>query len=293
MARLLYNPEAGGRRARRAVERLSEIPDLELRTTRDIPELTREARSSAERGRPLLLVAGGDGTVHHAIQALAGSDCALGIVPTGSCNDFARALGVDADPVRAARAALGATHRRVDLGRLGDRVYAGVAAIGFDSAILGFIRDRNPGTRRGWVYPYAALRTMLSFEPPEVAVDWPGGSHSGRVLLTVVANSPRFGGGMQIAPDARLDDGWLDLVIVEAVGRPTLLGLLPRLYRGRHVGHSAVRTVRVREAQVRCDPPLCFHGDGEPMAQARPEGTRIEVWPGALRVAVARRGVGT
>ncbi len=237
-----------------------------------------------DEGRDRILVAGGDGTLHHAIRGLAGSECALGIIPWGTGNDLAGALGVAREAGRAIERAVRAAPRRIDLGRAGPVPFAGAAGIGVVGDVLEFLEARSRRWRGSWLYPYALLRTLRAFVPPRVRIEFEGGGYEGKVMLAVLANSPRFGGGMRIAPDARLDDGLLSLVVVEAMPALRLLALFPRVYRGRHVGHPAVKTFRVRGATLYCDRHAKVYGDGEYLLESGPAGARIEIWPGALRV---------
>jgi diacylglycerol kinase (ATP) len=246
--------------------------------------MTRQARRAASEGAERVLVAGGDGAIHYAIQGLAGSDCALGIVPVGSGNDLCRALGVAVDPDTALQAAVHGAARRIDLGRIGDRVFAGIVGLGIDGDVC-----RAVGRVPGWIpgtaaYAWSALHSLARFDPPSLIVEYEGGSYDGPVLLAGLANSPQFGGGMRIAPTAELDDGWLELVIVEPVPRLELLRVLPSVYRGRHLSHPAVRSVRVRRATVRSDRRRTFYADGEPLMDAGRAPTEVAIWQDALRV---------
>jgi diacylglycerol kinase (ATP) len=246
--------------------------------------MTTHARRAADLGLDRVIVAGGDGAVHYALQGLAGSDCALGIVPVGSGNDLARALGVDPDPAVALRRAMEGASKAIDLGRIGNRVFAGVVGLGIDGDVCRRVQEQARWLPASAAYAYAALRSLIRFKPPHLRVEYEDGSYEGRVLLAGLANSPLFGGGMRIAPGAVLDDGWLDLVIVEQVPLPTLLRVFPRVYRGRHLSHPAVHCARVRRATFQADPPRTFYADGEPLMDSRDTPTSVEVWPGALRV---------
>jgi diacylglycerol kinase (ATP) len=284
VARLLYNPSSAGGRWAGRLERLAREHGLEVCPSRSAEELTEQALLAAERGHERLLVAGGDGTVHHAIRGLAGTDCALAILPTGTGNDLARALGLERDLARAVSRALSGRPRRIDLGRIDGRPYAGVAGLGLDGEVNRFLARRASGPRRAWLYAYATLRTLLSFEPPGVRLEAHGQRYEGPVLLVALANSPLFGGGMRIAPRARMDDGWLDLVIIEPISLARLVVLFPRVYRGTHVDHPAVHSRRVRRATLSCSSDLTLYADGEPVIPVRSSETTIEIWPGALRV---------
>lgn len=288
MIRFLVNP-AGGRG--RAGARLEELRALacargaELVLSRSAEDLTALARRAAEDGVERLLVAGGDGTVHYTVQGLAGSDCALAILPLGSGNDVAAALGMPAELPAAVTAAAEGPIRRVDLARVDGRFYAGVAGVGFDSAAnetANRIRTRRvPGSA---LYLYAVLHTLLTFRAPRYEILYHRGRFSGQALMVVLANGPRFGGGMRIAPRARMEDGLLDLVIVRAVPRSTFLAVFPKVYRGAHLGHPAVITARTPWAQVRLDRSMRLYGDGEPMMPVPEDGVRFEVVPRHLAV---------
>jgi diacylglycerol kinase (ATP) len=268
------------------LSRLIGLAAFDVRRTHSPVEMTVEARRAADDGLERVLVAGGDGALHYAIQGLAGSECALGIVPLGSGNDLARALGIERDAARAGLRALRAEPRAIDLGRVEGRLFAGVLGLGIDGDVSKRVRQQPRWLPGSAAYAYASLRAFVGFEPPRLTVEYDGGRFEGSVLLGALANSPVFGGGMRIAPEAVLDDGWLDLVIVEQLPLPRLLSLFPRVYRGRHTDHPAVRSVRVQEARFRCEPRRTFYADGEPIVDCDADGTSIAIWPDALRVIV-------
>lgn len=282
---LLVNPTAGRGRGLATVRGLAAALPLDPHVARDPQEFSALARRLVRAGAPRLLVAGGDGAVHAAIQVLAGTDCALGVVPTGRGNDLARALGIPLRARDAAEHALRARPRRIDLGGVGDRYFAGVAALGFDGEVARFVRERAGGAAGPGVYPYAVIRTLLHFAPVGFRIRHDGGTIEAAGMLAAAANSPCYGGGMRIAPGARLDDGMLDLIFVRAVGRLRLLRLFPRVYRGAHVGHPAVVALRTARLTVAADRELTVFGDGEPLAHVGDRGTEIVVHPSALWVA--------
>jgi len=292
--RFLVNPAAGRGAGARRLPRLAALA-AELgagppRVSAGTDDLAREARSAAGEGIERLLVAGGDGTVHHVAQGLAGSACTLGLIPLGSGNDLAGTLGLPRRLDEAVRRAATGPVRRIDLLRAGGRVAVGYVGLGFDAEVARRAAA-PPGTRPGLVrgpliYPWAVLSTLAGFEPPRLRVTWEGGAFDGAAMFAVCANLPRFGGGMRIAPAARIDDGLLDLVVVRAVPRRTLLAVFPKVYRGRHVGHPAVTIARTPWAEVAADRPLDLYGGGEPMHRLAPGApVRVEVVPGGLAVA--------
>jgi diacylglycerol kinase (ATP) len=133
-------------------------------------------------------------------------------------------------------------------------------------------------------YVWAVLRTLVDFRPPVLSVDHDGGRFHGRAMFVTLANGPALGGGMRIAPEARNDDGVLDLVIVRAIPRRTFLAVFPKVYAGRHVGHPALEFVRTRRARFALDREIIAFADGEPMLPVGEAGIELEVVPGALAV---------
>lgn len=247
-------------------------------------------RAALDVGTDAVLVAGGDGTVNLAIQELAGTDTPLGIVPVGTGNDFAAALGLRELRAEATAAAVIAGRtRRVDLARAtraddSSRLYATVLAAGFDSKV----NDRANGMTwpRGHSrYDIAVLIEFLRLRDLPFRVELEGADgevevFDGPLVLASVGNGPTYGGGIRICPEATLDDGLLDITLVRPAGRVRLLRLLPRVYRGTHA--SSPDVVMRRARSVRLDAPaLTAYADGDPLG-ALP--VRVDAVPGALTV---------
>jgi diacylglycerol kinase (ATP) len=285
--RFLVNPEAGRGAGAAHLDRLRILASRAgagLAVSRKVTDLAEQARRAAEDGVERLLVAGGDGTVHHAVQGLAGTACALGVIPLGTGNDLAGTLGIPPDLDAAVARALAGQVRRIDLARVGETSCVGYAGVGFDSEVTRFANETRI-LRGPLVYFYSVLHTLATFEPPRMKVVYDGGSFEGRAMFTVVNNLPRFGGGMRIAPGAEIDDGLLDLVIVREIPKPTLLAVFPRVYGGRHVGHPAILMARTRRAEITVDREMTMYGGGEPVRpMAAGETVAVEVAPGGLAV---------
>lgn len=289
--RFLLNPAAGRGAAVSRLARLrllAEKAGAGMVVSRSAADLVEQARRAVADGVERLVAAGGDGTMHQVAQGLAGSGCALGVVPLGTGNDLAGTLGVPSDFDQAVGLAMTGEVRRIDLVRVGETVCVGYAGVGFDSEVARFAGERVKRLRGPLVYVYAVLHTIVTFQPPLMRVVHDGGVFAGRAMFTVAANLPRFGGGMRIAPQAEIDDGWLDLVIVAAVSRAVLLALLPRVYSGGHVRHPAVTIVRTRRAEITIDRPMTMYGGGEPVRSlAAGEPCLVEIAPAALAVVAA------
>lgn len=252
-------------------------------------------RTALDVGTDAVVVAGGDGTVSLALQILAGGDVPLGIVPTGTGNDFATALGLrDLDADAAADAVIGGRTRTIDLARVtradgSTLLYGTVLASGFDSKVNDRAnRMRRPrGHRR---YDIALLIEFLTLRgiPFDVELDLADGTTerlAGDLVMATVGNGRTYGGGIPICPDADLEDGLLDVTLVRPAGRLRLLRLLPRVYRGTHTTTvPEVSTYRIRAARL-VSPGTTAYADGEPLG---PLPVSVEVVPRAVRVFTVR-----
>ena len=285
--RFLVNPSSGRGTGKAHLDRIRVLASRHgagLVVSRKVSDLAEQARRAAEDGVERLLVAGGDGTMHYAAQGLAGTDCALGVIPLGSGNDLAGTLGIPPDLEVAVERALKGEIRRIDLVRLGEIDCVSYAGVGFDSEVTRFANEVK-FLRGPLIYFYSVIHTLITFVPPRMKVVWDDGELDGKVMFTVVNNLPRFGGGMRIAPDARIDDGLLDLVIVREVPKSVLLSIFPKVYNGRHVGHPAVTIVRTRKAEITIDRTMTMYGGGEPLRPVEAgEPVAMEVVPGGLAV---------
>ena len=289
---VIINPASGRRRrrddaaARRALALrvlAAAGADGTVSLTEGAGHATVLARAARARGAGLVIAWGGDGTVNEVGRALVDTETALGIVPAGSGNGLARALGIPRGSAAALQHALGAPERRIDAGSLGDRLFFNVAGVGFDAHVAHqFGRLGRPRGLRGYVNLTA--RGLFTWQPPACRVsvdDCEPVVH--RALLLTLANGPQWGNGALIAPGALLDDGLLDLVTVEQVSPAQLARAVPRLFTGTLDRAAGVSIRRVRVVRIAGDPPLYLHVDGEPVVCTEPV-LDARVLPGALRV---------
>jgi diacylglycerol kinase (ATP) len=287
VVRFLVNPAAGrgaGASHLPELRRYAARAGAGLVVSRSVDDLIEQARRAVADGVERLVVAGGDGTMHNAAQALAGTACALGVVPLGTGNDLAGTLRIPPDIEPAVNRALRGEVRAIDLARVGEKVCIGYAGVGFDSEVTRYA-NQVKALRGPLVYLFSVIHTLVTFEPPTLRIEHDGETFEGRAMFVVAANLPRFGGGMRIAPEAVIDDGLLDLVIVRELSRPALLAVFPKVYGGRHVGHPAVSITRTRTATITIDRAIDMYGGGEPVHSMRPgEPVTVSVMPGALRV---------
>jgi len=287
---IIINPISGGaspRAARARAQIARTVVDAhgdpaEVLLTEGVGHARELAKSAVRRGTRLVLAWGGDGTINEIASALAFGEVPLGIIPAGSGNGLARELGVHPRPERAIADALQAVPRPMDMGEVDGRLFANIAGIGFDA----FVASRFATARRRGFIGYAGItaRALTSYVPRHYRITSGGVHTDARAMLVTIANSAQFGNGARIAPGARVDDGELDLVVVEERSRIATLCQLPRLFNGTADRIRGCTIRRVRDVTIESDQPMTYHVDGEPVQG----GTtlRARVHPGALRIAV-------
>ncbi|TCJ28306.1 diacylglycerol kinase family lipid kinase [Nocardioides jejuensis] len=291
---LLVNPRAGGSTISVAAAARSALEEAGCTVHVALSEGMRETRQAVDeacsRGDVLVAV-GGDGTVASAAGLVAERDGVLGLVPSGRGNDFARMLGIPDHARGAVDVLLRGQAERVDLIAAtlpgeATRLVVGSVYSGVDAHAVELVEQMR------WLptflqYPVSAVRSLASYTPVEVEVVVDGVTHCFGAATVVIANSAYYGSGMQIAPDASVTDGLLDVVVVSASSRRSLISAMPTIYSGRHVLRDDVAVLRGRVVEIRGTPRVPMGADGEPLGQlpARDaEAARVEVRPSALQV---------
>jgi diacylglycerol kinase (ATP) len=207
------------------------------------------------------------------------------VIPAGGGNDAARSLGLPPrDPLAAAALLPRLRRRPADLARVGERSYLVVAGAGFDAEVNRVANQRLAWARGRARYAGAVLVELAVGRPAGFRLTLDGQAHQLRGWLVAVANTQSYGGGMRIAPDARLDDGRLDVVVIGDIGKADFLATFPKVFSGRHVDHPAVAVHRARRVELAADRSLAVYADGEP-AGALP--AVFEVHPAAIAVLAA------
>ncbi len=286
---LIVNPAAGRGRAASAAEDIVRLLGRGNRTeTRfsDQPGGVHTSVAAAiDEGFKRIVVAGGDGTVHEAINAIVSkdSDAALGVVPVGTGNDFVKAAGIPLDWKSACERIVRDQQVHVDIGRCNDTFFGNGIGVGLDARIVEIAKDIR--WLKGFPVYVAALARCLvdGVDTTDVSIEWDHGSIVQPVTLVAVANGHCYGGGFRIAPPASIRDGVLDVVIADAVTRLKALQFVPRVMRGTHMGTDIVRHETSRHVRIRAGTELPVQIDGE---TRRMSSLDIEVLPGRLRLMV-------
>jgi diacylglycerol kinase (ATP) len=288
---VLRNPTAGRGKHRHGIAAALSALTTAGHIVKSLDASTRDEADAAGRravadGVDALVVVGGDGTVHLGLQAVAGTTVGFGVVPTGTGNDFARAVGVPIDPVAAGQAiarALDANRRTtIDLARMTGpdgqtRWFCAVLAAGFDALVNERANAmRWPKGRRR--YDVAVFAELISMDQRRYRITLDQTVLEQQACLVAVGNAPSYGGGLRMCPDADLTDGLLDVIVADPVTRMTLVRLYPRVFKGTHVRHRAVRSYRTRSVTIETVPrPLDPAGSEGIVAYA--DGERVSPLP--------------
>jgi YegS/Rv2252/BmrU family lipid kinase len=281
---LIVNPHAGGGRAMRLLPAVEAAlrgmgrafrvePTVSMEHAR---ELARGARDAGE----IVAAMGGDGITGAVAGELRGGAGVLAVLPGGRGNDFARKLGIPSDPVQACELLHSGIERRVDLAEAAGVAYLGILSAGFDSDV-NEIANTTRLPLGSNVYVYGVLRAIAGWKRAGWSVSVDGEELAFDGYSVAVSNSGVFGGGMYLVPDASVDDGLLDVLVIRDQSKAAYLRGLPRVFKGTHLQDPAVTLLRGREITFRADRPFTAFADGDPVA---PLPLTVRVLPGALRV---------
>ncbi len=284
---LIVNPAAGGGRARRALAEVQqELTRLGLEHRAELTrglDHARELASVASAAGEVAVAFGGDGLVSAVAGALKYSDGVLGVLPGGRGNDLARTLGISLQPRAACGVLATGVVRSLDLCEVDGKTFIGIASCGFDSD-ANRIANRARLVRGNLVYAYGALRALITWRPATFTVALDDDVRRTVTGYSVAAaNSKAYGGGMLLAPDASLQDGLLDVVIVSHTPKLRFLRLLPTVFSGAHVKQDNVEVLRGRIVQISASRPFTMYADGDPIAELP---VTVRALPGAVRAIV-------
>jgi YegS/Rv2252/BmrU family lipid kinase len=275
---LLVNPASGGGRSLTALPAvIAELDRLgaphRTVTTRSIEHAADEAARAGAAGETVAAI-GGDGLLRPVAGALKGTSGAVALIPCGRGNDLARVLGIPRDPAEAARMAVRGGERLLDVASVDGTPYMGIASFGFDSD-ANRIANRTRLIKGDAVYLYAALRALAAWQPARFVVTVDGTRHVTTGYSVAVGNSRAYGGGMMLLPQAELDDGKLDVLLLKEASKMTFLRELPKVFKGTHLDSPNVQALRGEVIEVSTDRPFVIYADGDPIG-ATPATMRVE-----------------
>lgn len=286
-ALIVANPTSGSGRGLRYAEQVRDLLTanhavVEIRPSSDRGEAEAFAAAAVQEGYACVVACGGDGTVHEVVNALAGTDVVLGILPCGRGNDFARTIGIPAAPEKAASVLLQGRVRSFDLGKVNGRYFTTVVTLGLDSEVARLVYEGQVPFKGTAAYLWGLARMLRVYRGVALRMTGDFGTIEQTVLLAASGNTSTYGGGIRIAPNASPADGALDICLVRMMSASRVLRVFPRVYWGGHLSHPGIFSYRTGRLSMETERPVIMFADGEPVGETPAE---IIAVPGALRVA--------
>ena len=277
MIAVIFNPAAGRSRVsqtqlQQKLEAATGATAFEIAATSRSQTARELAEIAIENGAQVVVAAGGDGTLSEILNAVYGTNAKLGVLPLGTGNDFSRTLGIGTNLDFAITTLFGGCSRTIDVGRAScggeSRLFLNIAGCGFDALVA---RRINAGRKhpfwRHWrgvaAYLAATAQELQRLQVARLRLKLDGELVDVRALLCAVANAQSYGGGMKVAPDARLDDGLFDICVIKAATRLEFARAFPGVFRGAHIHHPRVEMFRARHVEIWCDRDWPVLVDGE------------------------------
>jgi len=299
-AKVIVNPAAGAGKTARLWPRIKDMfRGQGLRFEHDITEAPGHAielaREAAANGYNMVVSVGGDGTINEIVNGLYASgnigDALLGIVSTGTGSDYIRTIGVPRRYEDACQCFLQPKKLTVDLGVVeyssngngAERLFVNFAGMGFDAEIVQRTTQQFKALGSLPSYLMGTLTTLISYRNRDITLVVDGEAMDTRVCTVVMNNGRYGGGGMFTAPDASINDGYFDVMIIGDMSKPDLLRSLPRIYKGTHLTHPKVTMKKAREIEVRSAQPMQLQADGELLGQVP---ARFRILPSVLKVVI-------
>jgi YegS/Rv2252/BmrU family lipid kinase len=263
---LIVNPSSAGGKSLKLLPQVEAALDarravFRVERTRSLEHGVELALRAIELGE-IPVVVSGDGLLGAVGGAMAGSETPLGLIPGGRGNDLARALGIPSEPEAAVKVVLGGHSRVIDVGEANGKRFLGIASIGFDSE-CNRLANETHFIRGNWVYAYSMMRTLIGWKPARFTLAV--GDERKRIsgYFVDVANNSVYGGGMYIAPEAKLDDGEFDVVSIGEGGKLRFLLGLKDVLKGEHLGKEEVSVFRTSRLDLDASRPFPVYADGD------------------------------
>lgn len=283
---LILNPAAGRGMVRRVESGLlkavgEQLGDVKLHRTESHGHATQIAKTLKQENS-LVIIAGGDGTIYETVNGLVGGNCTLGIIPIGSGNDFVKMLTLPLEYEKAIEVIKLGRTMAMDLGKVGDSYFANGLGMGFDADVV--IESRKVKKLRGsMIYLYSVLKTLSHYRNRVITLSVDGKKENRKVFMINVGNGEYLGGGFYLTPGAKIDDGILDVSIIQALSFGEVLMHLPKAMKGRHILLPQVQFFRARELVIESADGIPVHADGE-LLSTNFKRIEISIVPGALKV---------
>ncbi len=256
-----------------------------------IPKYKGEAillANEASKDYDVVVAVGGDGTINEVANGLIGTQSILGIIPVGTGNGFAREFGIPLNIKRACKILVEGELKVIDIGKAGERFFLATAGLGFDALIAKFAGKMLGPFRGMWLYFFAGMLVFSKYNPSLVKIIMDSDEIEIKPFVVAIANTRLYGGRALIAPDARPDDGFFDVCVVNMIKPRRIIWNLPKLFKGSHTRLPEVKMYRSKNVSIYSSDPIPIHVDGEPIDSY--SEMQFTVIPEALRILTPKEG---
>ena len=277
----IINPIAGKTRPAEAAEKIHRVfraqeVNYSIQQSTYPGEAIDLARKASQKGTEVVVAVGGDGTVNEVVNGIEGSPVKLGVIPSGTGNDFAYSFNIPDDIAEACRILLAGKTRMIDLGQVNDRKFINLVGVGFDGAVAEMTNRRSKIFRGSLMYVISVLRKLVTYRPLELKIGLDGEFFRISPMLMAVGICKSYGGGFKIVPDAVQDDGLFDICIIDRVNPVEALPYLVGGLRGTHLGLKKTEIYRAKTVSIEAPKPLPYHIEGEVFHDDRLEFSLIQ-----------------
>lgn len=271
MGKILFiiNPVAGGGKAKGLLSLIEAKMkkykrEYSVRLTTKPKEAIRIAEDSVN-SYDIIVAVGGDGTINEvAIGLVNKGKGVLGIIPGGTGNDMAKSLGISMDPMEALEQLCNGKKNKIDIGDVNNFIFFNIASIGFDAEVTKNTIILKNIIKSKFSYAISVIYSLISFKKKKIQINIDGKVINEEVILVAVGNGKYYGSGMKILPDAKVDDGYLDICIVSNIGKIKLLFLFPSIFKGNHIKHTKyVKMYRGKNIKINSIEEFYLNIDGE------------------------------
>ncbi|MFW5996315.1 MAG: diacylglycerol/lipid kinase family protein [Halanaerobiaceae bacterium] len=287
--RVIFNPAAGNKNPEKLLRRIKEVfascgNRVNYHVTTGPGDAVLAAEKAVRAGMEVIVAAGGDGTINEVVNGIAGTGAVLGVIPTGTGNDFARALGMPPGLEDSCRQILAGSTRTVDLGTVRGRKFINCAGVGFDADVARRTNRQRKYISGYWMYLLSVLEALMVYRTVSVKITLDGGKMlECSPMLVAVGIGTSYGGGIEIVPDSVMDDGLFDVCVIDEVKGPNTLRYLYRALQGRHTELARTEIYRSRCVKLEMNTELPYHVEGEVF---KADTLKFTLEPEAMRVII-------
>ncbi len=266
----IVNPKAGKEKSLGLIPFIEEYfkdkdEEFCIRVTEYPGHATELAKEYSSQGKCRIYSIGGDGTVNEIVNGIAGSESVLGVIPTGSGNDFIRSVHTPFEIKDMILSTINGEEKSIDLAKVNDKYFINISSIGFDAEVV-FNADKFKkvrGITGSMAYVLSIIYTIFIKKVCNINIDIDGKKIKLKAILAAIANGRYYGGGIIPTPDAKLDDGLFDICMVTDLSRIKMLGLFPKYMKGQHAQLKQVSFYKGKKISIESDEDLCLNIDGE------------------------------